>query len=147
MAGVRRVPGMFGAGFGTEDAGVIRVSLTEKGMAYAVRATPTVATIRLSDMIVDEVTGIATDAGNTEARADYVWRYCNVSPFGNRRIETLGPDAARYSPCSAPGTHTDSAGLRYDDRWKIPNQAAHFVDVPILIYSSEIPRYLCRSFV
>jgi hypothetical protein len=63
MAGVRRVPGMFGAGFGTEDAGVIRVSLTEKGMAYAVRATPTVATIRLSDMIVDEVTGIATDAG------------------------------------------------------------------------------------
>jgi hypothetical protein len=45
---------------------------------------------------------ITTDAVNTEARADYVWRYGNVTPFGKRRIEILGPEGAKYFPCSAP---------------------------------------------
>jgi len=47
---------------------------------------------------------ITTDAANTEARADYVWRCGNITPVGKRRIEILGPEAAKYFPCSAlPG--------------------------------------------
>lgn len=91
---------------------VIQADITEKGRPFLlgtkqVRAG-TEATVRLCEMDISEVTGIALDTDAKSARVEYTLRYINITPFG----ANLGATPEARFPLAA--------SLRlYDDGWRI----------------------------